>query len=88
MNRLGSETMCTEEIFPMDAAGCVSVYCYRYSLFLFKWPLLCGRHRIGGVPEWTFVIFGMKLLQFLILSISVYLWDLIGNQKQVEEGHH
>jgi len=55
MNRLGSETMCTEEIFPMDAAGCVSVYCYRYSLFLFKWPLLCGRHRIGGVPEWTFV---------------------------------
>ena len=23
MNRLGCETLCTEEIFPMDAAGCI-----------------------------------------------------------------
>jgi len=26
LNRLGCETLCTEEIFPMDAAGCV--FCY------------------------------------------------------------
>jgi len=27
MNRVGCETLCTEEIFPMDAAGCVFVLC-------------------------------------------------------------
>jgi len=27
MNRIGCETLCTEEIFPMDAAGCVFVLC-------------------------------------------------------------
>ena len=29
LNRLGSESLCTEEIFPMDAAGWVRLWLYR-----------------------------------------------------------
>ena len=45
MNRLGCENLCTEEIFPMDAAGSVLVLCLlvRLLLWYFKLPDFCGQ---------------------------------------------
>jgi len=35
MNRFGCENLCTEEIFPMDAAGSVFIICLLLHLLLF-----------------------------------------------------